>query len=190
MNIAPSMTRAKKLELGSAKFEFLNNPYSRLRWSGQADSPIIHRKIIGDGNVDSWSVRDLNMVWCKTSNMREGSNEIHDAVYVVGTLKANCVKVGMANDPIARLAQLQTGNHEKLYLHRVFWTSAPDAARDLESRSHSFLTKKTKRLVGEWFECSPMVAHDTIVNACRSLVLGFQAITPHGPLEVKIENII
>jgi hypothetical protein len=190
MAIAPAMRVDKTLPLGYAAFQTLNNPYADPRIPGHPYSPIMDRTIVGDGNVDKWSTRDLNMVWCKTANIREGSDKIHDAVYVVGTLNPTCIKVGMATDPIARLAQLQTGNHEKLYLHRVFWTFKPDAARQLESCSHSFLAKKSKRLVGEWFECSPMIAHDTIINACRSLVLGFEAITPHGPLEVKIEKII
>lgn len=190
MSISPSMTMDKTMPLGFAAFEVLNTPFVEPRNRGYPYSPIMHRKIIGDGNVDTWRFVDLNMVWCKSAQIREGSDEIHDAVYVVGTLNPTCVKVGMACDPIARLAQLQTGNPEKLYLHRVFWTIKPDAARSLEGRAHSFLAKKTKRMVGEWFECSPMVAHDTIINACRSLGIGFEAITPHSPGEVRVEDII
>jgi len=122
--------------------------------------------------------------------LRQGSDEIHDAVYVVGTLRPLSIKVGMATDPLARLAQLQTGNPEKLYLHRVYWTLRPDAARRLEATAHSFLDKKAKRLVGEWFDCSTTSAHETIIKACRSLVLGFIAVTPHHISEVKVEKII
>jgi hypothetical protein len=191
--IAPAMTQDKTIpEGGILAFQALNAEptFSEGKYSRGYESPINQRWTVGDGNVEAATERQLRGVWHKTQELREGSDDIHDAVYVVGPLNPPCIKVGMATDPIARLAQLQTGNPEKLYLHRVFWTLKPDAARNLEAVAHSFLGKKSKRLVGEWFECSASVAHDTIINACRSLVLGFVAITPHWISEVKVEKIM
>lgn len=181
---APEMNYDKTLRGQCAAFEALNEP---AYWSRGA---VENRRILGDGNVEKCSAMRLSNIASMCLTIREGSSDIHDAVYVVGTLNPSCVKVGMATDPVARLAQLQTGNPERLFLHRVFWMHRPAAAFELEQRAHAFLGKKSNRLVGEWFDCSQVLAHDTIINACRSATLGFLAITPNDGKEIKLERII
>jgi hypothetical protein len=89
------------------------------------------------------------------------------AIYAISDIYGEATKIGKAGDPIARLAQLQTGNHRKLFLHRVFWLaegSRPIAEetdvveRDAHVRAGSLYT----RLEGEWFRCSPSEAHKAI----------------------------
>ncbi|WP_164903241.1 GIY-YIG nuclease family protein [Rhizobium leguminosarum] len=192
MALAPEMTKDKTLRSGAATFERLNEKYALAdnSISRGRESPLRNRRIIGDGNVSEWTIGRLNSVWSICRNLREGSGDFHDAVYVVGTAYPSCVKVGMATDPTARLAQLQTGNHERLFLHRVFWTHREQDASALEQRAHSFLQSKTDRLVGEWFACAPEIAHDTIENACRSMGIAFTAVTPNNGKEIKIERVI
>lgn len=85
-------------------------------------------------------------------------------VYVIGDIAASAVKIGMAKDPIARLAQLQTGNPSRLYLHRVFWVSA-DQAANIECDAHANAGASYQRLEGEWFSCTPNEAHEAIEQA-------------------------
>lgn len=202
MAIAPAMTKDKTLPHGGASFEKLNDP------CGYTPANVDHRKgsyekeplrietlypvrdVFGDGNVAEWSESNLDAVRDVCSIFRNHYADVHDVVYVVGTLTAECVKVGMAVDPVKRLAQLQTGNPSRLYLHRAFWTLSKDSAQLIEARAHSFLRRKCNRLTGEWFYCPPTLAHETIVNTFRSAGSGFIAITPYGGNEIKHERII
>ncbi len=181
--LVPEMAHDKVLVL-PAGFERLNEPSHSTRGA------IADRVIYGDGNVEKWSASSLNNVATLSRVMGCGDENIGDAVYVVGTLRADVVKVGFAADPLARLIQLQCGNHERLFLHRVFFSRNYDNVPYIEKLAHKFLEKKCKRHVGEWFECSPVVAHDTVTNAFRSAVSAFWAITPHTGKEIKVDRII
>lgn len=104
-------------------------------------------------------------------------------VYVIGDVVADRVKIGMATDPIARLAQLQTGNPSKLYLHRVFWVDASQAA-NIEADAHANASASYERLEGEWFACTPNEAHEAIEGAIfdGKHVRHYCAVTPFTSL--------
>lgn len=86
------------------------------------------------------------------------------AVYVVGDVMASVVKIGKAIDPVLRLAQLQTGHPNRLFLHRVFWMDKK-AADIIELSAHERAALRYRRLQGEWFACTPNEAHEAIEDA-------------------------
>lgn len=104
----------------------------------------------------------------------------HAAVYVIGDVYAEYVKIGVAVDPIARLAQLQTGNPNKLFLHRVFWIPDVEAAYLVESAAHATASDLYDRMVGEWFRCNPNEAHEVVEASIFDTLSGkpYCAITP------------
>lgn len=79
-------------------------------------------------------------------------------IYVIGT-QGNLQKIGYAADPNKRLAQLQTGNPERLYLHHKI--PVPDSrARLVEKHIHKEISYK--RATGEWFKLTPKEAVDLL----------------------------
>jgi hypothetical protein len=71
-------------------------------------------------------------------------------VYAVQAQASRCIKIGIAKDPVKRLAALQTGNHESLEL---LGFGPGDAAT--EARLHAELAHY--REIGEWFRDEPAV---------------------------------
>ena len=61
----------------------------------------------------------------------------------------SAVKIGVAKNPAARLAELQTGNPKELELALTFGPMSEKQAYQLESRFHSKFRKY--RIRGEWF---------------------------------------
>lgn len=61
------------------------------------------------------------------------------------------MKVGYSNNPDARLKSLQTGNPNKLYLSASIPCENESDARKFERTMHWLLTKKYRKLTGEWF---------------------------------------
>jgi hypothetical protein len=134
---------------------------------------------VGAGNVAEWSLTGLRNLKAmveigKSEYMTEGDC----AVYVVGTNRATCTKIGMALSPIKRLAALQTGNPEALFLHRVFWFRNAETAASIERRAHEKAAQKHIRLEGEWFECGPTQAHIAVEMAANELRVDYAVMTP------------
>lgn len=96
--------------------------------------------------------------------MRAGEIADECSVYVIGDVFGRQCKIGKAVDPVARLAQLQTGNPNLLFLHRVFWMGR-NAADLVEMAAHGVAENRHVRLQGEWFMCSPDEAHFAIEDA-------------------------
>lgn len=109
----------------------------------------------------------------------EGLDTSTGAVYVIGDVYGRECKIGKALDPISRLAQLQTGNHRQLFLHRVFWVPAKTIS-EIERKAHRFAEHYFERLWGEWFNCSPSEAHAAVQAAVNTnnLVKSFCVMTP------------
>lgn len=59
------------------------------------------------------------------------------------------VKIGVSDDPQARLKSLQTGNHGRLYLIASFPFDSRMQAEAMERELHARFTED--RLKGEWF---------------------------------------
>lgn len=111
---------------------------------------------------------------CKT-------DKVECAVYVVSDIYGQEVKIGKATNPTYRLAQLQTGNPKKLFLHRVFWMNQ-QGADEVERAAHSVATRKFSRLEGEWFACSPSDAHSAVEQAIQSAPTRYCVMTPLSEL--------
>jgi predicted GIY-YIG superfamily endonuclease len=90
-------------------------------------------------------------------------------IYAIQAGDDGPIKIGVANNPVQRLNDLQTGNHRKLRLIgysvvRKSW------ALKWEQQVHERLKKH--RLQGEWFECCriveklvEMIAHGEVLQA-------------------------
>jgi hypothetical protein len=85
------------------------------------------------------------------------------AVYVITTDRGVC-KVGISNNPILRLEQLQTGSQYPLRLAYTVFHS--DASR-IEAMVHHALAGK--HTYGEWFAVPDVVAQDAIARAAAKL---------------------
>lgn len=91
------------------------------------------------------------------------------SVYVIGTADAP-VKIGMAERPRKRLAELQVGCPDILVLHhavRVPWGMAPD----LEQLTHKAFAERHRH--GEWFNVDQAEAVETI-KRIRAVLLADQ----------------
>jgi len=76
-------------------------------------------------------------------------------LYIIQQGASGPVKVGVAQDPERRLAELQCGNPAKLRLIRIY----PKLGA-LESRVHKMLKEGTYHVQGEWFRPSALEALD------------------------------
>lgn len=86
-------------------------------------------------------------------------------VYVISCLDSSrsLCKIGIANSPQRRLAQLSTSSPHKLTLDAAIKTNA---AISVERKAHEHFA--SKRLNGEWFSILPTDAIDYISSAIRS----------------------
>jgi hypothetical protein len=114
------------------------------------------------------------------------------SIYVVSDIYGKASKIGMAKEPTARLAQLQTGNPGKLFIHRLFWLHGSlgeinSITTMAEKNAHASAERKYTRAVGEWFYCTPSQAH-TVVEAELNFrhregdISRFCAMTPSYPM--------
>lgn len=96
-------------------------------------------------------------------------------VYIIGNRlpEGICgpVKIGVAANPSARLAQLQTGNHAKLEIAAAFCCPNRETARSIEDAFHSVLEKK--QLLGEWFAMGPIEAVELMCLNIRAHLSSF-----------------
>ncbi|WP_028753703.1 GIY-YIG nuclease family protein [Rhizobium leucaenae] len=107
--------------------------------------------------------------------------KVQCAVYVISDIYGREVKIGKAANPPYRLAQLQTGNPRKLFIHRVFWMSQADAD-EAEKNAHTVAERLYSRLEGEWFQCSPSDAHTAIEGSLFYSHTRYCAMTPLSEL--------
>lgn len=146
----------------------------------KSPAPLRDRKILnlGDGNTHSASQARLNYLWALAHQSKNHINAEATAIYVVGSIRPSCVKVGIAGNPTRRLSELQTGNPDFLFLYRVFWVDTFALAESVEREVHRSISLKWRRLAGEWFECPVTVAHDEIVQQLDIDQLDYVSITP------------
>lgn len=83
------------------------------------------------------------------------------SVYVIGAGKL--VKVGVATNPVGRLASLKTAN--PLIEGILFTTPLMRDAYYVESKAHDVLAKH--HVSGEWFKCSPEKAIRVVKRLCQ-----------------------
>lgn len=75
-------------------------------------------------------------------------------LYIIAQERSNFIKIGVTADIDARLAQLQTGNPQRLVIVRLFLLKDLTAAVRLEQLFHQ--RYQQLRVQGEWFRVSPM----------------------------------
>jgi hypothetical protein len=76
-------------------------------------------------------------------------------------------KIGVSNDPVRRIKQLNTGSAVKIVLRGFFICSSWPVARILEATVHAALV--AYRMNGEWFNVSPETARRTIAQKAADL---------------------
>jgi hypothetical protein len=88
-------------------------------------------------------------------------------VYLVTTTRKRPVKVGIAGDPVQRLASLQAGHFERLDFHRFWWVAGRPIAARVE---RAFKVRFAPAVVrGEWFDIAPSRAEEYIIDALHSI---------------------
>jgi DNA-binding transcriptional regulator YiaG len=100
-------------------------------------------------------------------------------VYAIGATDGP-QKIGIAIDPKARIAELQTGSHIGLSIN----ASAPvnrDELRTVESCCHFLL--KASRIRGEWFDVTPEQAGQAIEQAISMVRDGWKSEAKPAPLQ-------
>lgn len=105
-----------------------NRPEPLVRWDERYKRKVEDRHLAGLEQLDFWQQTG------KASNF----------VYFVQQGESGPVKIGLANDPLRRMAELQTGNPEELSLRHV----VPGKRADEAKLHHRF---REARIRGEWF---------------------------------------
>jgi hypothetical protein len=111
----------------------------------------------------------------KGSNARAGAGSTMTGsfVYVIEGENGHH-KIGVSRDPIARLAQLQTGSHVPLKFSYIGVT--PGTGYDIEGRAHELL--ETHRKQGEWFLVPASIAIGATLEAASRLGDPIQQVSP------------
>lgn len=96
-------------------------------------------------------------------------------VYAFGSEEGNPVKVGVSENPLVRISQVQNGHPFKLHIIKA-WQH--DLAHHVEQRAHKLL--KAYRLRGEWFtvdfETAIVAVELAIIEVDAEVVPKIQAI--------------
>ncbi|MDK4727454.1 GIY-YIG nuclease family protein [Rhizobium phaseoli] len=136
------------------------------------DSSDFHGKSIG---VETWdaiirllsppAARMFQTANAPVTSMPANSSEKGRFVYVVAASDGNkpLIKIGIANSPEKRLAQLSTGSPHTLRLELARYS---EKARAVERAAHSHFSDF--RMNGEWFAIRPAEAMDYIMEATRT----------------------
>jgi len=88
----------------------------------------------------------------------ENENTPQCSLYVIGWRERGPVKFGVAIDPVARLAGLQTGNPYRLRIYRAWWLPSQDDALRAETMCLERFSGVS--LVGEWAQVTKRQAID------------------------------
>lgn len=92
-----------------------------------------------------------------------------DHVYLVGCARLTPVKIGLAVDPVRRLACLQTGSPVAL---KLLWHTQGGPA--LEGALHKRFAKY--RIHGEWFDFRRLSALDLVASAAAEILADLEAV--------------
>jgi len=88
-------------------------------------------------------------------------------IYLVKTIRERPIKVGVAEDPERRLANLQNANFEELCFHRFWWLPGQAIALRIETSFKRDFARANIR--GEWFDLDPSEALEYIEAAIVGL---------------------
>lgn len=88
-------------------------------------------------------------------------------IYLVKSIRGRPIKVGVAEDPERRLANLQNANFEELCFHRFWWLPGQAIALRIETSFKRDFARANIR--GEWFDLDPAEAVEYIEAAIVGL---------------------
>lgn len=175
---------------GTAKADSLhaNDNFSigagNLRWIKPAIPDMTHEEV----NTQASPLNDLAKQICESEAFVERSCAKFSSIYIVSDIYGDYSKIGVATKPTKRLAQLQTGNPSRLFIHRLFWIycgrrNVTEIMLAIEAASHASAGRRHQRCIGEWFKCSPSEACDVVLSeveafAERDEVSRFSLLTP------------
>jgi hypothetical protein len=94
------------------------------------------------------------------------SNGFH-TVYLLTTVHRAPVKIGISEDPVMRIGNIQAGHYAQLVFQRFWWLPGMAVASRIESafkRDHA-----VRNIRGEWFDMSPSDAEREVAMAIRQL---------------------
>lgn len=95
------------------------------------------------------------------------AQEFH-AVYVIGVKDfPRVAKVGIADDPLKRFANIQQDNWAELFIHGYRWC----AGRPLSHRIEQAVLErhKDKAIRGEWLELQPSIVLQTVIECAEEM---------------------
>ena len=89
------------------------------------------------------------------------------SLYLLTTDTDNPVKVGISEDPVKRLGDLQTANFVPLRIHRFWWMPGQRITARIESAFKDHFQPHNVR--GEWFDLPLSTAEAFVETSIRSL---------------------
>ncbi len=147
-----------------------NSPEAVLREAGNSDKNEIARDVSGYVSVERYC-----------------------ALYLVGPVCGFPVKIGITDDPRSRLSSLQTGNHEKIIAHAIFWTTLGGAFA-IEQKVIKTAKAADMHERGEWLTATPSTAVDMVMEAAAqervSLFTSAMAIENRGRMMRALDKAI
>lgn len=143
-------------------------------------------RLTAPNTLEMWS----NQADISTSNLIHsmlGSSNLlmRQAVYVMASVE-NISKIGVSNNPMERLRELQVGHPYKLTCHAIVWVSGK--AMDLEAAALALCNDRSTRLCGEWVALSWQDALATILEA--SIMIGARVTPTAGMLADLIAGLL
>lgn len=90
-------------------------------------------------------------------------------VYAVSPDNRWPTKIGISQNPLNRLINLQCASWRRLDIAEYFFCADQQKARQIEAKCHAILTEDGKALHGEWFDIRPDKAAEIIAFAGAAL---------------------
>lgn len=110
--------------------------------------------------------KDIRNIHLSSLMYRKRNYDQPRHVYIIASLDAERVKIGISVDPSKRLVAIQTGNHERLAL--LFSVLLPErTAFGIEAKMHKKLRKSVFSGKGEWFSMSADIAYYELIATVR-----------------------
>lgn len=107
---------------------------------------------------DTWMTDSIYNPKIVTNKFRHFIDRNEPKAFVYFITDGNYIKIGKAQDPLKRLAGIQTGNPNKCDILYLVPCKAASMATQIESYLHK--TYEKYRLCGEWFNIKNQLEHE------------------------------
>lgn len=162
-----------------------------LKWRAETEESRSRKRVVGVGNINNVSEMALHNLAQRLSEHKPFPKGIANAyVYAISDENARATKIGYALSPVRRLAELQTGNPNRLIIYRAFLFGCMDDARQVEYCAHKIADARYRRMVGEWFKCTPYEAHQIVDEASDNANVIYCAFTPIVDREASTPRLV